>query len=85
MILCGKQTVAGILTTMPTATLTYNLDDPDDAGQHRLAITAIHLSAALHRIDEYCRGQMKYGDHDAAVVMLCETIRKMMPDEMWEY
>ena len=70
---------------MPTATLTYDLSDPDDAGQHRLAISAIHLSAALHRIDEYCRSQVKYCEHDEKAVRVFEEIRQMMPDEMWEY
>lgn len=69
---------------MPTATLTYDLSDPDDAGQHRLAISAIHLSVALHRIDEYCRSQIKYCDHSDATVAVLEAIRAMMPYEMWE-
>lgn len=70
---------------MPTATLTYDLADPDEAGQHRLAISAIHLSAALHSVDEYCRSQIKYCDHDEKTVAVLETIRGMMPDAMWEY
>lgn len=70
---------------MPTATLTFDLDDPDEAGQHRLAISAIHLSAALHRIDEYCRSQIKYHDHTEKAERAFEEIRAMMPDEMWEY
>lgn len=70
---------------MPTATLTYDLSDPDEAGQHRLAISAIHLSAALHRIDEYCRSQIKYGDHAEKAERAFEEIRAMMPSEMWEY
>lgn len=70
---------------MPTATLTYDLADPDEAGQHRLAISAIHLSAALHGIDEYCRSQIKYCDHTEKAERAFEEIRAMMPDVMWEY
>lgn len=70
---------------MPTATLTYDLADPDDAGQHRLAISAIHLSAALHRIDEFCRSQIKWGEVSDDVASVLSQVREMMPDEMWEY
>lgn len=70
---------------MPTATLTYNLSDPDEAGQHRLAICAIHLSAALHSIDEFCRSTIKYGNPPDDVVSVLSQVRDMMPDEMWEY
>ena len=70
---------------MPTATLTYDLADPDEAGQHKLAISAIHLSAALHRIDEYCRSQIKYCEHSPESVRVFEEIRQMMPNEMWDY
>jgi len=69
---------------MPTATLTYDLADPDDAEQHRLAVSAIHLSAALHSIDEYCRNQVKHCEHDERADAAFEAIRAMMPDEMWE-
>lgn len=70
---------------MPTATLTYDLSDPDEAGQHKLAISAIHLSAALHSIDEFCRSTIKYGDPSDDVVSVLNQVREMMPGEMWEY
>ena len=70
---------------MPKATLTYDLADSDEAGQHRLAISAIHLSAALQRIDQYCRSKIKYCELDEATVAVLKEIRAMMPDDMWEY
>lgn len=70
---------------MPTATLTYDLADPDDAEQHKLAISAIHLSSALHRIDEFCRSTIKYGSPSDEVASALSQVRDMMPDEMWEY
>jgi hypothetical protein len=70
---------------VPTATLTYDLSDPDEAGQHRLAISAIHLSAALHSIDEFCRATVNYGSPSDDVVSVLDQIRDMMPDDMWEY
>lgn len=69
---------------MPTATLTYDLDDHDDAEQHRLAISAIHLSSALHSIDEFCRATIKYGEPSEEVASVLQQVRDMMPDEMWE-
>lgn len=69
---------------MPTATLTFDLTDPDDAGQHRLAIAAIQLNAALHGIDECCRAAVKYGNHTEEAVRVLEEIRRMMPPCMWE-
>ncbi len=69
---------------MPTATLTYDLNDSDDAEQHRLAISAIHLSAALHRIDEFCRTTIKWREPSEEVASVLRQVRDMMPDEMWE-
>jgi len=69
---------------MPTATLTYDLDDPDDAEQHRLAVSAIHLSAALHSIDDFCRAKLKWGSPSDDVASVLSEVRQMMPDEMWE-
>ena len=73
------------LITMPTATLTYDLADPDEAGQHRLAIAAIQLHAALHGIDECARAAIKWGEHPPESVRVFEEIRSLLPNVVWEY
>ena len=69
---------------MPKATLTFDLSDQEEAGQHKLAISAIQLGAALHGIDECCRAAIKYGEHPPESVRALEEIRQMMPSVMWE-
>ena len=70
---------------MPTATLTYDLADPDEAGQHKLAVAAADMYSALHQIDECARAAIKWGEHPPESVRVLEEIRSLLPNVVWEY
>lgn len=47
---------------MPTASLTYDLSDPDDERAHRYALAGLDALIALEQIDQWARGRVKYGE-----------------------
>ena len=45
---------------MPTATLTFDLNDPDDAAAHRRAVNATAAYSVLSSMDEWLRVLAKH-------------------------
>lgn len=69
---------------MPQSTLTYDLNDPDDASDFRLASNATEMYSSLHNIDELVRRATKGGEYDDKTMLLLQEIRASMPAVMWE-
>lgn len=67
---------------MATATLRFDLSDPDDEREHRYALAGREALIALDRIEQACRSQNKYGEPSAETVHALEEIRAMIPYEL---
>jgi hypothetical protein len=50
---------------MPKATLTYNLDEPEDLEEFELANNAKKYHTILWELDQYLRGKVKYPAENA--------------------
>lgn len=56
---------------MATATLSFDLDKPEDVVAHMRAVKALDMSLVIWDIDQYLRGKIKYDEtiteeaHDA--------------------
>ncbi len=66
---------------MPTATLRFDLSDPDDEQAHRWALAGRDALIALEAIDQHCRGRLKHGEPTDARREL-EEIRSTIPYEL---
>lgn len=66
---------------MPTATLQFDLSNPDDACEHRYALAGRDALLALEEIEQHCRSRLKYGEPKNAVAEL-EAVRAMIPHEL---
>jgi len=66
---------------MPTATLRFDLSDPDDERAHRYALAGLDALIALDTIEQHCRSRLKYGEPTSAVAEL-EKVRAMIPHEL---
>jgi hypothetical protein len=66
---------------MPTATLRFDLSDPDDEQAHRWALAGRDALIALEAIDQHCRGRLKHGEPTDARKEL-EEIRNTIPYEL---
>ena len=66
---------------MPTATLRFDLSDPDDEQAHRWALAGRDALIALEAIDQHCRGRLKHGEPTDARKEL-EEIRSTIPYEL---
>ena len=64
------------------ATLTFNL--PEEESEHRCAINGNKYWCLLWEIDQFCRGQLKYGTKFKKVDDVFEHIREMIPYELME-
>lgn len=69
---------------MPTATLTYDLSDPDDERAHRYALAGRDALCALEAIDQRLRGLLKHGDPSEETAQMAAEIRAMIPWELVE-
>ena len=67
---------------MPTATLRFDLSDPDDAREHRYALAGRDALIALEEIEQHCRSRIKYGQPSADEVHALEAVRAMVPHEL---
>jgi hypothetical protein len=63
------------------ALLRFDLDDPDDAREHRYALAGRDALIALEQIDQHCRGRLKHGEPTDARREL-EEIRSTIPYEL---
>ena len=64
------------------ATLQFNLDDPDDAREHRYALAGRDALIALEAIDQHIRGRLKHGEIGDEARRELEEIRSTIPYEM---
>jgi hypothetical protein len=69
---------------MATATLTFDLAEPDDERAHRYALAGRDALIALERMREHIRSKIKYGDHSDETRMVLESLRQMIPHELVE-
>lgn len=69
---------------MATATLTYDLSDPDDAREHRYALAGRDALIALDRIEEAIRARLKYAEPSDAERRHLEEMRGLIPHELLE-
>jgi hypothetical protein len=67
---------------MPKATLTYDLDQPEDQQEFDLVNNARKYYSVLWDIDQYMRNQIKYSSDDTPELYR-ETIQ-MVRDEFWK-
>ena len=69
---------------MPTATLRYDLSDPDDEREHRYALAGKDALIALEAIREDIRSKLKYSSPSAATARALEEVRALLPHELLE-
>jgi len=67
---------------MATATLTYDLADPDDERLHRYALAGQDALVALERIDNRIRSALKHGEPSPETERILEEIRNLIPYEL---
>ena len=48
---------------MPKAILEFDLNDIDDASNHKRAVVANDMMSVLLSVDNYLRGQLKYNEN----------------------
>lgn len=51
---------------MPTATLTFNLSDPEDQMDFNRSTKALNMAIAIFQYDQWLRGEYKHGENEAA-------------------
>ena len=64
------------------ATLRFNLDDPEDAREHRCALAGRDALIALERIDQHCRSVDKYTEISNETAAILKEIRGMISYEL---
>jgi len=69
---------------MATATLTFDLSDPDDERAHRYALAGRDALIALERISADIRSQIKHGDPSPETQDALERVRDLIPHELVE-
>jgi hypothetical protein len=70
---------------MATATLTFDLSDPDDERAHRYALAGRDALIALERMREHIRSKIKYGDEPSPeTIAALERVRDLIPHELVE-
>ena len=67
---------------MPTATLRFDLADPDDEREHRYALAGKDALLALHEVAEEIRSRLKHGDISDDTRAILEDVRRSIPDEL---
>ena len=67
---------------MATATLRFDLSDPDDAREHRYALAGREALLALEEIDGAIRSKLKYGEPSPEARAILEEIRTLIPYEL---
>lgn len=67
---------------MATATLTYDLSDPEDERAHRYALAGRDALIALEQIEQHIRARLKYGDPGSEEQRALEEIRALVPHEL---
>lgn len=67
---------------MPTATLRFDLNDPEDERSHRYSLAGRDALLALDELDNAMRAKLKYCDltHETRVIL--EEIRSLIPHQL---
>ena len=66
------------------ATLRFDLDDPDDAREHRFCLAGRDALIALESIQQAIRGRLKYAEIGDEAVRELESVRELIPAELVE-
>jgi len=70
---------------MATATLTYDLADPDDEREHRYALSGKDAIIALERIDRWAREHTAHGEiSDETRALLGHLRQHLIPYDLTE-
>ena len=67
---------------MPTATLRFDLSDPEDERLHRYALAGRDALIALERVDNDLRSRAKYGELSKETTAVLEEVRGTIPYEL---
>lgn len=67
---------------MPTATLAYDLSDPDDERAHRYALAGADALIALEQIAQAIRSKLKYGEPGDSERTSLKEIQAMIPHHL---
>jgi hypothetical protein len=67
---------------MPTATLRFDLSDPDDEREHRYALAGREALIALEEIEQHCRSRVKYAEPGDEARRELEAVRALVPHEL---
>ena len=67
---------------MATATLRFDLSDPDDEREHRYALAGREALLALEEIEQAIRSKLKHGEPSEETREVLEEIRTLIPYEL---
>lgn len=67
---------------MARASIFYDLSDPEDLHLFRLADAAERLAGVLWELDQYLRGELRYGDHPEVVHEALDRVREELHDRL---
>ena len=67
---------------MATATLRFDLSDPDDEREHRYALAGREALLALEEIEQAIRSKLKHGEPSEETMEVLEEIRTLIPYEL---
>ena len=67
---------------MPTATLQFDLSDPDDERQHRYAMAGRDALISLEQIQVAIRLKLKHGDPSDVERIMLKEIQALIPYEL---
>jgi hypothetical protein len=69
---------------MATATLQFDLSDPDDEREHRYALAGRDALLALHELQDAMRRKRKYLELSQETAAILEELQQRIPFELVE-
>jgi len=67
---------------MPRACLSFNLEEPDERRELKLALKAQDILGALWEVDNHLRNQIKHGDLDEKTNAELQRVRTLLHDSI---
>ena len=67
---------------MPIGRITFNLADPDDRNEHRVALEGHKYLTILQNMDEWLRQKIKHGNFKGKEYQMLVDIRNYLHDEL---
>jgi hypothetical protein len=67
---------------MPTATLTYDLGDPEEERAHKYALAGLDALIALDNIEQHIRLRLKHSELSDECVKQLKAVRELVPHEL---